>query len=96
MWKYVRRYSPSVMPRRPRSSWNLTMPRIASSSTARNSRRVDRAGPELLARIEQELGSQEAADMVGAKRGRIAHCGFWCSNGCAHALSSDSIVQREA
>jgi hypothetical protein len=44
----------------PRSSWNLTMPRIASSSTAAKLRGVDRPGLELVARVEQELGAQES------------------------------------
>src|SRR5437762_5045336 len=39
MWKNVRRNSPSVTPCNPTSSWNFTMPRIASSSTRRSSSR---------------------------------------------------------
>ena len=35
-------------------------------------RGVDGAGLVLLARIEQRLGAQEAADVVGAKRRRVA------------------------
>ncbi len=54
------------------------MSRIASSSTARSAARVERAGRELVARVEQLLRTQEAADVIGAKRRLRARAGCWC------------------
>ena len=68
MWKYVRRNSPSVMPCRPRSSWHLhdVADRVVLDRAQRGG--GDLAACELLARVEQLLRPQEAADVIGAER----------------------------
>ncbi len=68
MWKYVRRNSPSVMPVRPASSWKRTMSRIARVLDGAQLGRADLVLFPALARLEQRLRSQEAADVVGAER----------------------------
>ena len=64
-------------------------------------RDVDCAGPELLPRIEQEFRSQEASDMIGAKRRRRADAGIRWGGGSIHegvpaANSTSIIAQRRA
>ena len=64
-----RRNSPSVAERSPISSCLRTISAIASSSTARSSSASMTAGGVVLARLQQPLRAEQAADVVGAERG---------------------------
>ena len=57
-------------------------------------RQVDRARAKLLARVEQDLGSQEAADMIGTKRRRCSNAGRVCNSGGIHSMSSNELDEH--
>ena len=89
----MRRNSPSVMPRRPRSSWNFTMSRIASSSTARSAAAVIAPFWNCSRASSSRRGPQEAADVIGAKRRLRPRAG---SGGCVSLRHGSSSLAPES
>ena len=69
MCQEARRNSPSVADCRPTSSCIVIAPGICLVLHRAQVRRRDPAGREVLTRLQQPLGTEQAADMIGAERG---------------------------
>ena len=81
MCQEARRNSPSVADCRPTSSCILIASGISSSSTARSSAAEILPGREVLTRLQQPLGAEQAADVIGAERG-AGPTGHGCLSSC--------------